>query len=242
MLLAYAAHKYNVPLPVEACNAFLRSCTCPSTDKKASTAAALALLHGLHAPLPAPNLKTFYAVTLCILAHLDNGMPAYQLLVQLHEQVLPKLHARCTDRSKIACTIGQSDGDAHGSARHGWTHCSGLLEAVDDYNEQWLRSTFGDTFLDEVEAVFIGDKVLASSAELAMFPALPKPALIVRKLVAQRTYLDFADGDMPDFMVPPETWSTYHMRLQSQEVQETPSEEVLGVVQSQPVLSFDKGF
>jgi len=94
LLLAYAAQNYNVPLPVEACNAFLRACTGPSTDRKASTAAALALLHGMHAPLPAPNLETFSAVTLCILAHLDNGMPAYQLLVHLHEQVLPKLHAQ----------------------------------------------------------------------------------------------------------------------------------------------------
>ena len=104
--------------------------------------------------------------------------------------------------------------------------CELLLEAVDDYNEQWLRSTFGDAFLDEVEAVFIGDKVLASSADLVLFPALPVPALVVRKLDTQRAYLNFAEGDMPDFMVPPEAWPTYHMRLQSQEVQEAPSEEV----------------
>ncbi len=94
LLLAYAAQKYNEPLPVEACNAFLHACTGPSTDRKAGTAAALALLHGMHAPLPAPNLKTFSAVTLCMLAHLDDGMPAYQLLVQLHERVLPQLHAQ----------------------------------------------------------------------------------------------------------------------------------------------------
>ena len=94
LLLAYAAQKYSVPLPVEACNAFLRACTGPSADRKPSTAAALALLHGMHAPLPAPNLGTFSAVTLCILAHLDDGMPAYRLLVQLHEQVLPQLHAQ----------------------------------------------------------------------------------------------------------------------------------------------------
>ena len=87
LLLAYAAQKYSVPLQVKACNAFLRTCAAagPATDRKAGTAAALALLHGMHAPLPAPKLETFSAFTLCILAHLDNGMPAYQLLVQLHE-------------------------------------------------------------------------------------------------------------------------------------------------------------
>ncbi|DBA68818.1 TPA: hypothetical protein ACH3X2_013306 [Trebouxia sp. C0005] len=39
--------------------------------------------------------------------------------------------------------------------------CGLLLEAVDDYNEQWLRNTFGDAFLGEVEAVFMSDKVMS---------------------------------------------------------------------------------
>ncbi len=114
----------------------------------------------------------------------------------------------------------------HGMAGLTAQGCELLVEAVDDYNEQWLRCTFGDAFLDEVEAVFIGDKVLASSADVVLFPALPVPALVVRKLDAQRAYLDFAEGDIPDFMVPPEAWPTYHMRLQSQEVLHTPGEEV----------------
>jgi len=248
LLLAFAAQKYNVPLPIEACNAFLRACTGPSTDRKASTAAALSLLHGMHAPLPAPTLQTFSAVTLCILAHLDDGMPAYQLLVQLHEQVLPKLHAQLGTGPRAAKVYlaafnapnAQTGQRMHAPsviqtvllmAQHGMAGltargCELLLEAVDDFNEQWLRSTFGDAFLDEVEAVFIGDKVLTPSADLVLFPALPVPALVVRKLDAQRAYLDFAEGNMPDFMVPPEAWPTYHMRLQSQEVQETPREEV----------------
>lgn len=251
LLLAYAAQKYTVPLPVEACNAFLRACAGPSLDSKATTAAALALLHGMHAPLPAPNLDTFSAVTLCMLAHLDNGMPAYQLLVQLHEQVLPQLHVQLGTGPQAAKVYqaamaafntpdAQTGERLHASsviqtvmlmAQHGMAGltargCELLLEAVDDYNEQWLRSTFGDAFLDEVEAVFIGDKVLASSADVVLFPALPVPAFVIRQLDAQREYLDFAEGDIPDFMVPPEAWPTYHRRLQSQEVQDTPGEEV----------------
>ncbi len=195
-------------------------------------------------------LKTVSAVMLCMLAHLDQGMPAYQLLVQLHEQVLPQLHAQLGTGPQAAKLYqaamaafnvpdAQTGQRLHAPsviqtvmlmAQHGMAGliargCELLLEAVDDYNEQWLRSTFGDAFLDEVEAVFLGDKVLASSADLVLFPALPVPALVVRRLDAQRAYLDFAEDDMPDFMVPVEAWPTYNMRLQSQEVQETPSEE-----------------
>lgn len=187
---------------------------------------------------------------LCMLAHLDQGMPAYQLLVQLHEQVLPQLHAQLGTGPQAAKLYqaamaafnvpdAQTGQRLHAPsviqtvmlmAQHGMAGliargCELLLEAVKDYNEQWLRSTFGDAFLDEVEAVFLGDKVLASSADLVLFPALPVPALVVRRLDAQRAYLDFAEADMPDFMVPVEAWPTYNMRLQSQEVQETPSEE-----------------
>jgi len=142
LLLAYENQKYSMPLPVEACNAFLHACTGPATDRKAITAAALALLHGMHAPLPTPNWETFSAITLCMLAHLDDGMPAYQLLVQLHEQVLPQLHVQLGTGSQ-AVKVYQA--------------AMAAFNAPDAQTGQCIRA-----------------------------------------------YLDFAEGNMPDFMVPPE--------------------------------------
>ncbi len=92
LVLAYPEQKYSVPLQVEACNAFLRCCLKASSSTANKAEAAVRLMRGMQSPLPLPDMETFSSITKCVLSKLRDGVPAYQLLVQLHQQVLLKLH------------------------------------------------------------------------------------------------------------------------------------------------------
>ncbi len=91
-MLAYHEQKYSMPLSIIACNNFLRCCSKASSNTAKSATAALKLMKGMQSPLPLPDMGTLSDVTMCVLSNLDDGVPAYQLLVQLHQQVLLKLH------------------------------------------------------------------------------------------------------------------------------------------------------
>ncbi len=236
-MLAHHEQKYSKPLTVEACTAFLRCCTKASSNKAQYAEAALMLMRGMQSPLPLPDMETFSAVTLCVLSTHDDGEPAYQLLVQLHQQVLLKLHTQLgtgqgTAKVYHAAMTAFNTTDAETSlrphlasciqtlllmAQNGLsgltaTGCELLVETVDEYSEEWLRQNFGDAFFDKVEAVYVGDKVLATARDVVPFPPLSVPKLVVRQLDTQKAYLDFAEGDMPHFMLPADAWPTYHMR------------------------------
>lgn len=95
--------------------------------------------------------------------------------------------------------------------------CELLLEAVDEYSEERLRQRFGDAFFDQVEAVFLGDKVLATAADVVPFPSISFPYLVTQQLDTLKAYMDFAEGDMPHFMIPVDAWPTYHIRRSAQQ-------------------------
>ena len=237
LLLAYQSQDYSMPLPLEACNSFLQHCV-GSEHSDQSGEAALALLAAMHQPqLPGPNLDTYCAVTECLLVGLKDGGAGYQLLVQLYEHVLPLLHAQFASGPEAAhvyyaALAGFNEADAATKHRlnaaccvqlvvlmaqrgmSGLTSvgCELLLEAVDQYSEAWLRSVFGDVFVDAVEAVFVGDTVLTCVEDVVPFPLLSLPAFAVRHIDAKRAYLDFVQGDMPEFMVPADAWPSYHLR------------------------------
>ena len=241
-MLAYPERKYTIPLSVEACNAFLRCCFEASSSTANKAEAAVRLMKGMQSPLPLPNIETFSSVTTCVLSKLHDGMPAYQLLLQLHQQVLLKLHMQfgkapetakvyyaamaafnTTDYSTnqrphtascIQTMLLMAQNGLPGLSAQG---CEHLLEAVDEYSEDWLRQTFGDAFFHKVEAVFLGDKVLATAGDVVPFPPLSLPNLVIQQLDTQKAYLDFAEGDMPHFMITADAWPTYHIRRSTQQ-------------------------
>lgn len=90
MLLAFPQH-YKEPLPVDACNVFSHQCI-NLPDAAAGTKAVLSLLGGMQSPLPNPNLHTYSAVADCLVGQLQHCVPAYHLVAQLHDHVLPKMH------------------------------------------------------------------------------------------------------------------------------------------------------
>ena len=242
LMLAYHEQKYSMPLSVEACNAFLRCCTEASSSTANNAEAALRLMSGMQPPLPLPDMETFLTVTTCVLSKLYDGTPAYQLLVQLHQQVLVKLHMQFGKELETAkvyyaamaafnTTDFTSNQRLHTAsciqamllmAQNGLpgltaTGCELLVEAVDEYSEDWLRQTCGVAFFDNLEAVFVGDKVLATARDVVPFPPMSLPKLVIRQLDTQKAYLDFAEGDMPHFMIPADAWPTYHIRKTTQQ-------------------------
>ena len=131
-------------------------------------------------------------------------MPAYQLLVQLHQQVLLKLHMQFGKGPETAkvyyaamaafntteLSTNQRPHTAfciqtmllmaqNGLPGLGAKGCELLLEAVDEYSEDWLCQTFGDAFFDKLEAVFLGDKVLATARDVVPFPPMSLPNLVI---------------------------------------------------------------
>jgi len=242
LMLAYPEQNYNMPLQVKACNAFLRCCFKASSSTANKAEAAVRLMRGMQSPLPLPDMQTFSSVTKCVHSKLHDGVPAYQLLVQLHQQVLLKLHTQfgkapeaakvyyaamaafnTTDLSTNQCLhtasciqtmLLMAQNGLPGLSARG---CELLLEAVDEYSEDWLRQTFGDAFFDKVEAVFLGDKVLATAADVVPFPSISLPNLVAQQLDTQKAYMDFAEGDMPHFMIPVDAGPTYHIRRSAQQ-------------------------
>ena len=202
LMLAY--HKYTTFLSVEACNAFLRCCFKASSSTANKAEAAVRLMRGMQSPLPLPDTETFSSVTTCVLFQLHDGMPAYQLLVQLHQQVLLKLHMQFGKGPETAkvyyaamaafntteLSTNQRPHTAfciqtmllmaqNGLPGLGAKGCELLLEAVDEYSEDWLCQTFGDAFFDKLEAVFLGDKVLATARDVVPFPPMSLPNLVI---------------------------------------------------------------
>ena len=163
--------------------------------------AAVRLMKGMQSPLPLPNIETFSSVTQCVLSKLHDGMPAYQLLSQLHQQVLLKLHMQFgkapeTAKDYYAAMAAFNTTDYSTNQRHTASciktmllmaqnglpglsaqGCEHLLEAVDEYSKDWLRQTFGDAFFHKVEAVFLGDKVPATAGDVVPFPPMFSPTL-----------------------------------------------------------------
>ena len=52
-----------------------------------------------------------------------------------------------------------------------------LLNAVDEYSEDWLRQTFADAVFDNLLAVCLGDKVLATATDVVHLPSMFLPTL-----------------------------------------------------------------
>ena len=187
-------------------------------------------------PLPSPTLDTFLGVTECLLAQLHHGVPAYHIVAQLHEAVLPKLHKKLgtwpetapvyeiamlafnkadsiTQERHEACSIQlvllMAQNGMEGLTSQG---CECLVEAITDYNKSWVQETFRQEFISDVKGIFLGDKVLKSGADVLPFVTLEVPALCSRQLPSQLAYMDFAEGDMPDYMVPTDAWPTCKTR------------------------------
>lgn len=168
LMLAYPEQNYSMPLQVKACNAFLRCCFKASSSTANKAEAAVRLMRGMQSPLPLPDMQTFSSVTKCVHSKLHDGVPAYQLLVQLHQQVLLKLHTQfgkapeaakvyyaamaafnTTDLSTIQCLhtasciqtmLLMAQNGLPGLSAQG---CELLLEAVDDYSETGCARPLG---------------------------------------------------------------------------------------------------
>ena len=210
-------------------------------------------MRGMQSPLPLPNMETFSCVIKCVLSRLHDGMLARQLLVQLHQQVLLKLHMQLgkglettkvyyaamaafntTDLSTNQCPhtasciqtmLLMAQNGLPGLSVQG---CELLLEAVDKYSEDWVRQSFSDAFFDKVEAVFLGDEVLATAGDVVPFPLMSLPNLVTQQLDTQKAYLDFAEGDMPHVMIPADAWPAYPSRRSTQQANAESSEHMDG--------------
>lgn len=200
----------------------------------AGSKAVLSLLDGMQSPLLSPNVNTFCAVANCLVAQLGHGVPAHHLVTQLHEFVLPKLHSQLgkgvfTAKVYVVVMRAFSRGDSvaqvqsfqaatlqlillmaqNGIEGLSSEACNFLVEAIDGYNKSWVQDTFGTAFVIEVEDVYLGEKQLASPADVVSFQKLEAPMLHSRQLDTNLSYMDFKEGDLPDFMVPPDVWHTY---------------------------------
>ncbi len=131
LMLAYHEQKYSMPLSVKACNAFLRCCTKAPSNTANSVEAALKLMRGMQSPLPSPDMETFSAVTVCVLSNLNDGVPAYQLLVQLH-QVLLKLHMQFGTGAETAEVYhaAMADFDATDAETHQRPHVASCIQTL----------------------------------------------------------------------------------------------------------------
>ena len=158
-------------------------------------------------------------------------------MAQLHEAVLHKLHKQLgkgpetalvyetamqafnkadsiTQERHEACSIQlvllMAQNGMEGLTSQG---CECLVEAITDYNESWVQETFRQDFISREEAVYIGDMELRSASDVVPFLTSAVPPLCRRQLPSQLTYLDSVEGDMPEFMIPSDAWSTYEIRI-----------------------------
>ncbi len=96
MLLAYHDQPYSMPLTALLCEAFISQCIKRIQAGDSQTdcqEAVLAIIqHMQHPSMPRPTANSFILVTECLLTDVTSDMPAYQLPVQLQQQVWEKMH------------------------------------------------------------------------------------------------------------------------------------------------------
>ena len=230
-MLAYPEQGFSVPLQLEACHAFFQQCMVPSEVSRSladSQEAVFDLLNGICPPhMPSPDVHTFTLVVASVLCDLTAGVPPYEVLVQLHKQVLPVLH-RVLGTGPDTCLVyeqvltGLAADSKTGKpydatqtvqtvllmAQHGMPGlsercCELLIDALDPYTEDWAQATFGQEFLAAVEAVAYGDKELPPSNSILPWSSVALPRLAVSHL-DNAAYLTLLNEETPDWMIPAE--------------------------------------
>ena len=177
--------------------------------------------------MPSTDVHTFTLVVDSMLGDIATGVPPYEVLVQLHKQVLPVLH-RVLGAGSDACLVYEQvlTGLAADSktgrpcdatqtvqtvllmAQHGMPGlsercCELLIDALDPYTEEWAQATFGQEFLAAVEAVAYGDRELPPSNSFVPWSSVALPRLAVSQL-DNAAYLTLLDEETPDWMIPAE--------------------------------------
>ncbi|KAL3141226.1 hypothetical protein ABBQ38_003567 [Trebouxia sp. C0009 RCD-2024] len=222
MLTSYHDKAYSIPLSVSDCDTFIKLCMqgWPGSteegmevDTQEGISAALCLLHHMkQTSLPAPAVSTFTQATLCALAQLKAGVPADQVLMQLQQDVWAHMHTD-DDTTAYLAALNVFEG-THGvqtavlMSQNGVSGlcgdaCLALACVMEEDQEAWLRETFGDAFVDELQ--MLADSTSPEPVRLD-FPAHPLPQLSVVQLGGKPSHLGVADGDTPWWMVPATAW------------------------------------
>ncbi|DBA83201.1 TPA: hypothetical protein ACH3X2_006718 [Trebouxia sp. C0005] len=169
-----------------------------STANKAE--AAVRLMRGMQSPLPLPDMGTFSCVITYVHLKLHDCMPAYQLLMRTHQQVLLKLHMQSGKAPETAKDYhaAMADFDTTNLSANQRPHTPTCIQTMllMAHNGLLELSAKGCKLL--LEAV---DEVLASAEDAVTFPPMSPAALVIQQLDTQKAYLDFAEDDMPHFMV-----------------------------------------
>ncbi|KAL3162334.1 hypothetical protein ABBQ32_010017 [Trebouxia sp. C0010 RCD-2024] len=229
MLKSYQDKAYTLLLSVSDCDTFIKLCMSDlpangSTEQSVATetqegiSAALCLLHHMkQTSLPAPAVSTFTLATLCVLAQLRAGLPAHQDLMQLQQAVWAHMHTGDDSTAYLAALdVFQGTQGVQTAVLMSQNGISGLCSdaslalvcAMKEHHDAWLRETFGDGFVAELE-------VLANSTgpgpAWLPFPAHPLPKLSVVQLDGKPSHLGVAAGDTPWWMVPATAWHHGHI-------------------------------
>lgn len=224
MLKSYHDKAYTLLLSVSDCDTFITLCmSSPPADgstaeyieeciQEASSAALCLLHHMEQTSLPAPAVSTFTQATLCALAQLRAGVSAYQVLLQLQQDVWSYMHTRDGNTSYLAAlnvfegtqgvetAVLMSQNGVSGLCRGA---CFALACVMEEHHEAWLRDTFGQAFVNELQ--MLADSTSPEPVRLD-FPAHALPTLSVVHLDGRPSHLGVADGDTPWWMIPPTAW------------------------------------
>lgn len=239
LLLSYPQQSFATQLPLKTCNMFLQRCIAPS-DSHRSTAdcqeAVVALVKGMLSPeMPASNQHTFILAADSMFAGTTVDVQAHQILMLLHQDLLPVLHAALgSERDTYLVyehVLTRFAADSK-TSRPGHTAqivqvvllmtqygLTGLSESccqlfvesfdLDPYMEAWAGNTFGDDFFATVEAVAYGAAIAPRGKSGVPFPSNHLPTLAVSSVGAE-SYLILQDDETPVWMIPPELqWQHY---------------------------------
>ena len=205
MLLAYPECGFEELVSEGDCQFVMQQCIF-ETDGVANQIGqkpVLKLLNAMEPPFsPLPSIDTVLIATKAILRGVGTDLSARQVLLQLYQKVLPRLHAAHGNREGTAAVYEEAltafaaskDTDCCATetvqivllmAQNGLPGltqiaCEYFAEISDEYTEGWFRSVFGDSFMDQVwDVVASVEDSQSVKATAVAFPAHELPTLDV---------------------------------------------------------------